>query len=846
MPVPGSTVYPTVAQIRAIGTWVQSSGLITGMTLRESEDQYDLRTGPNLTFLITSTSLKEQHMVPTDTEIVLRVPPINKSTCHANPDWAGVDISHRDNVGVYGPSAALAHDDWTGSGSVGTANGAGAFTVTGTGKLELTIPTNYEWQLGKVATGSAAAAPPIIYMTRRADHWYTSMAVPVPEGVYCWLGWERLHIPITCPVASDTLTATAYFRTYTFTDNHLSDSSRPSTFAYVATDRSAIYTIPVVTGAQSAPVTLVAPNTLAYPFFERVESLELRGFDSGNWVIGEPELVLVSGMATHARIKTFEGYEYQDGGMSVHADASYEYYDANESNAGHANFAELTMRYFDYVQGAGTGLDLTTARQLDSWCNLANVIGDAFDVSVDTAAFSAALIDSASPSTQLSPAWGFDLCHPYSASPPTPLEQGVDDGAGNCGIRATTWAMVVGTKYKVMTDAIRGGRYHGRALTAASQLDPSQGGIQMFQKLPGGSWTPFGSQLTADEHGHWDSGDLPEVASYSGAGLTRYLYKVARPFADAESTSANVYSREYQTADAFNSGVQRNPDLAQLQMGTGQYYLAYRDDAQAIRLARSRNLYNWGGLADTVIGDASHDYPALLKDPRGPLYCAATKSGTPSVVRMFRSFDDGRTWVSAAHSFVGQHPDLTRGPNGLNYLTVYSGGYQTLYRGTGWLSNPRSSVAIGSGAAARAGVAKHVYGGMVAGLPSSGQTVNVWTSADDGVSWTAQPTTLTGDALSVDRGHDGQAYAAALSGGRATLQRSQRNFQTDATWPSVLAAGGTTLQTTGLIASGLAVDRPAMVKGLTAGTYLAAVVVRSEQLEVYASDSDGQTFRQIV
>lgn len=421
------------------------------------------------------------------------------------------------------------------------------------------------------------------------------------------------------------------------------------------------------------------------------------------------------------------------------------------------------------------------------------------------------------------------------------------DTTANVAIRCGTWNMVKGTKYRMVTDKIVGGRFHGRALTLASQLDPSQAGIQMFQKAPGGSsWSPIGSTITADTHGHWDSDNLPEVFSYTpGGGFTRWLYKVGRIFADQESISSPVWTREYTSADAHPSGTQRNPDLDQLQMGAGQYYLAYRDTNHAVRLARSRNLYNWGVIPDTIVGDALHDYPALLKTPYGPLYCATTKAGTPSVVRFFQSNDDGRNWVSAAHSYVGQYPDLARGPNGMNYLTVYSGGYQILRRGPGWLSNPRSSVAIGSGAAARAGLAKHVHGGMVAGLPSSGQTVTVWTSRDDGQSWTAQPTTLTGDALSIDRGHDGQAYAATLSGARAALHRSQRQFQTSSVWPSVLSAGGTTLQATGVIASGLASDRPAVVKGLTVGTYLAAAVVRSSNVEIYGSDSDGQTFRRL-
>ena len=39
---PGDKVYPTVQQLRAVGAYVQTAGLVTGMSYRDTADQYDI------------------------------------------------------------------------------------------------------------------------------------------------------------------------------------------------------------------------------------------------------------------------------------------------------------------------------------------------------------------------------------------------------------------------------------------------------------------------------------------------------------------------------------------------------------------------------------------------------------------------------------------------------------------------------------------------------------------------------------------------------------------------------------------------------------------------------------
>ena len=638
--VVGETVYPTVAQLRTVGTWTQTSGLVTGMDFRDANDQYGLLTGGARSFSITEASARENELDDTDLSIVLRVPPITATGCDEDTDWPGVAIHRRDNVGVYGPAPASSHTDWTGSGSVATADAAGAFAVTGSGALTLTVPSGYQTRLDDVPSGAAPAGPPTIYMFHKADVWTGEP----DEGAYDWRGWQQLELPITAPgsgsvpsgyvgeylagdvgptladsapspadgtagvgvtfgitgqvgdaidlddsqttavvsigtaakynlteatgitiaawvkpdsaaengfifsrydflnntgygfqwqgtgdqlafqhgtgaanitdlsnavfvdngvwvhvavvitaagngtfyrngVAAGTfsgvsistdandvayigtemslavasqfgggvdqvriygsaltagqiadlggegggaladLTFTLTYRTYVHTDNHLSDATRTTTYSYAVTQSTAVYTVPVASGAQTLAVTLIAPNDGDYPILERVVSIAISGFDNGAWVIGEPKLAQAANPTIV--LKTFE-YDYRHGGASIHADAAFEWYDADEDNAGHDNGVERTVRNFDYRQGAVSSLDLTVAYTLTQFAQLLEQVSEVFVAHRADAAFYAAVQDDESSPNQLTSCWSFNVVYPNADNPDVnPLQQSV-------------------------------------------------------------------------------------------------------------------------------------------------------------------------------------------------------------------------------------------------------------------------------------------------------------------------------------------------------------------------------------------------------------------------------------
>ncbi len=412
----GETVYPTVAQLRAVGVWVQTSGLVSGMEFRDPDDSHDLVSGASRSFSITESSAQEQLLDDTDLNIVLRVPPVNATTCYADTDWLGVYIMRRDNVGIYGPADALAHDDWTGSGGVPTASGAGAFTVTGDGDLTLTIPSGYRDRLDRVPLGTAPAGPPTIYMYHKADVWPGEPA----EGAYDWRGFEQLNIPITAPEA-DTLTLLITYWTYVHNDNHLTDATRTTTYSYVATEHTQSFSLSVASGAQTIAVPIIAVDP--YPVYEHVMSMALSGFANGAWVIGEPALPKAA--VAQSLLKTFE-YDYQHGGASGHHDAAYVWYDADEDNAGHDNRAELTVRNFDYRVGAVSGLDQTVAYTLEQYAGIIENVGEVFECNRNDTAYFAAVRDDEDPPNILTSAWSFNICYPNADNPDVnPLEQDI-------------------------------------------------------------------------------------------------------------------------------------------------------------------------------------------------------------------------------------------------------------------------------------------------------------------------------------------------------------------------------------------------------------------------------------
>ena len=59
MATSGDKVYPTPAQLRAVGVWVQAEGLVTGLDYNEGYDAHELVTSSTIALSITAESAKE-------------------------------------------------------------------------------------------------------------------------------------------------------------------------------------------------------------------------------------------------------------------------------------------------------------------------------------------------------------------------------------------------------------------------------------------------------------------------------------------------------------------------------------------------------------------------------------------------------------------------------------------------------------------------------------------------------------------------------------------------------------------------------------------------------------------
>lgn len=405
-------------------------------------------------------------------------------------------------------------------------------------------------------------------------------------------------------------------------------------------------------------------------------------------------------------------------------------------------------------------------------------------------------------------------------------------GTANVAIRCGTRVIVPGINVHIWTDKVIDARAHGRALKGTDLKRSESNVATLHRQIPGDAdWTPV-QDVDADTFGHWTSDSLEEVYEYTGSvpkTISRWVYGIGT----APSTIGPGYSREYITGDA-DWTEKRFPDLGQLYMGAGQQYIAWKSDGDVVQTQKS---YRGGYLWSPATAVGSGTMPAVLKDHDGGLYVAIQRNAASTVV-MHKSRDDGRTWGSLAKSFGGQFPELWRGANNLQYLSIYSGGTHVIRRGYRGMSTVAGSGSITAGGAARAAIMQKPHGEILVGIPS-GASIQLYASRDFGATYSHQVRNLVGTQVDLVLGREGIEYAAVLSGTRQRFFRGAGNFSTLLTWPSQLSLGGTTVQGSGIIASGVDDERPAGLRLVNRGNYLIAAVTVSGTVQVHASHKGG-------
>ena len=744
----GDTVYPTVAQVRSLGTWVQNYGRVSGMNFRDSDYNFgDVYTSGTIgPFTITEQSARDTvadygHLQD-DGSIELRVSALYVTNCVSGFDWMGLTLSHRNNVGIYGPEPAHTHADWTGTGGVTTPNGAGAFSSSSAaGTLTLTLSSGYNQRLSDAPQNDFPAgmdSVPHVYWRKRADVYRalngqagrtTGNPYSIPaEGVWCWLGWPVLRFTFTAPSACTLTLTVTYHHEYVYTDNHLTDSTRQTEFESSYSEAVRTYRFAVEAGAGTYDVELVAPTEGAHPEFVNVQTLQLTGFAIGAWTLGQPALRLAGDTAPD--MKGFEGYEYRKGGLSAHADAAFlkAMWQGDED---HGNVAEDTLPHFDYLEGAGSGLDLTTAFTLGAQADNIDLCCDAWDCEENTATVEMATEDE--DDTSLGSVWGFDIV----PADYTALVQAA--AAGGCALRGVSWAGAAGITYLVRTDKVIGGKLHGNVIENGALAKSEVGAAQVWRRESADSaWAQWQGARDADAAGHWHSTNLPEVRAYSGGSVSGYwLYAAAHPSSAEPSRGQRAPAREYIARHVliFIGGV----DLLRLAPG----FLARASKAASVIVAVKR-LTHYGGTwagNDAAPDVASDATPTLASDRHDTLWCwYHDDSGNAQAVL---SPDYAGTWAAWSSLAGVTHPRaLTR--EGDLLLAGYGGTGLECYKSTdAGLTLALAATVDATAPEQCAGLAQDRHG--VAHLVWSDAAGNLRHSySADGVTWSAADAWLAG------------------------------------------------------------------------------------------------------
>lgn len=658
---PGDTVYPTVAQLRAVGEYVDPP-TITGLDYRDPADSYRFFTSATHQWAITEEGV--QATVATvgheddDLTVELRVTGVDATDIRASPDYAAVNFAHKSSASVYGPGPALAHDDWVGTGGVSTPNASGDFAVSGDGTLYLDIPCNLGRFLDEVPDENfpdGMQGLPDIGRWHRADFYRAydgeldqngqPFSVPL-EGRYCGRGWPCLELNFPTAAANDTLTIVLSVITHTYTDGHWTSSKRQTGTEenpYSHTETPHTYTYQATISGGKAYVYLAVPAEITDPDLEQVERITISGFSNGSWRVGAPHWALdpyegIDGGLI--RLKVFEGRDYKSGGLTatVQSVAQYALCDSVEDNGGHENLVEWpVLRMWDYRISDPDNevqLDFTGAYDLAGFIAAVEDVCDAWEASLDTTVWDTATLDEED--NRLCGGYAFNFCGPLDGHR---LAQDVDGTKLNAALRCGSWTAVAGFIYPIRPDKVIDGALHG-AMRSGNNLARSSSGQKVWRKpADEATWTEFDAP-TSDLAGFYatDSGEVQHA--YSADVL--FDYGVGNGAGSVTSTG-RFAAREWAAAVA-EGAVVGAPWLHY--MRGGMLHLVYTDASGVVRYGWVEPFSSAPEMLDTgahpFAGEDSFANPFITSYACGWLLVGATKDGG---MRLARSVDFGATWT---------------------------------------------------------------------------------------------------------------------------------------------------------------------------------------------------------
>ncbi len=456
-----------------------------------------------------------------DARIIINGWPINKTSRDASPFDDGIaSLAHRDNVGLYGDTDVLGPTDWAASAGTTAPGVGGDFVVTAAGAtLTLTPVSNYFDRLQvQVPAETAPQGVPGAYITRRHNAYIAPWATnpETPETPYCGLGWRYMEVPADVPAACDLTCTVAYYGDESHSDNHLSDSTRQTSYVYTPGDVSSLSrTVSLEAGAgQVVLFDLSSDKPLRI-----IKSVRLTFGAAGDWAIGEPELVLDPGdgdreaVTPHSYVKTFEHFANLKGGISATVDGQHDEALAWPDTV-RGNTLEQTAGYYDPVTGAVSGLDLSAAYFLSTYMPLIGLSSEAWTGTHNAAAEAAATTDDED-----------NVLKVLSCSDLRPV-MGSEPGALDVAIRVAQWTAAPGILYDWSAEKFVHGQGHGWAGSAAA---PARGGGgALYRRAAAEDDWAHVEDISADQHGHWLSDGHEVVAEYDNGAATLFSYATGR------------------------------------------------------------------------------------------------------------------------------------------------------------------------------------------------------------------------------------------------------------------------------------------------------------------------------
>ena len=583
--------------------------------------------------------------------------PLSATSRTASPYMTDVvSLTPVGTVGVY--ADAHTHEDWVGDNAT-TPTADGEFVVSaGGGTITLTLASNYIARQGKVG-GVDEVPVPTAYRCRRHDSLLGEGATPEEaEARYDWRGFY-LAQDFKFPSLPQTVTCTItyYDDLLGCSDNHKTDSTRQTEYAYdpgeLLTLTREIEVSYESGGWSTVTVDLLNELEQAHPL-ALVTSLQWT-LPAGAYTMNEPQLLerdagdrqeLLPGSPGYRedpggasmRVKVDESWQYAQGVVSAHYDGYHDRVLFVPDNA-KACTVERCMDTLNVLIGAKTGVDLTSNYLLSGWP--VQNSSERWVYTHSAAAEEAHLVDE--DDAALVALRCYDLMPQMAGS----------SGALPVAVRCAEVTAVAGLPYTFYGRKYCGGRAQGFLLKADLPSNfpraRSTGNLALYRRPldpddPTAPWqyhTPAGS---SDAHGRWQSAVGTVWGPDTETRVRLWEYAIQER-TTSKATLGRFATREWANANTtYYDPFRGDPFLCRDVAGTVTWLILAADDLNC-RLYYIDAGSSLGLVAATThpLQGGKYKQPSVAVLADGAIIAAATDTNDDQMV-FSRSRDGAATW----------------------------------------------------------------------------------------------------------------------------------------------------------------------------------------------------------